>query len=81
MDKPCTHIFAECPDECTSFNYRATVITDKARREINRGNIVRFVAATVAFMAFFLGILVAVATIYPQAARNWQAVVTANQEQ
>lgn len=80
MDKPCVHVFAECPDECTSYLYRATEITARARRELRDDSVVRFAGMTVGFMALIFGLLVLVATIYPQAARQWHATIIANQE-
>lgn len=80
-ERPCVHVFAPCPNECTSFNYRATIITDKTRRELRWSMIRNFIALTVAFIVVGGSVLLLIASIYPQAARNISNYKTAMEQQ
>jgi hypothetical protein len=79
-DRPCVHLFAPCPDECQSYLYRATEITERARRELRRDRNTNFAVMFFFALALEAGLLIGGVSIWQAGAENWSSTIIANSE-
>ena len=76
----CTHVFAPCPDECTSYLYRATEITAKAKRELDRDRITNFFGMVFVALLLELGLLIGGVSIWQAGAANISNTISQNKD-
>jgi hypothetical protein len=76
----CTHVFAPCPDECTSYLYRATEITTKAKLELSRDRITKFAVMFFIAVALEAGLLIGGVSIWQAGAANISNTISQNKD-
>lgn len=73
--RDCTHVFAPCPDDCTSHNYRTIPVID-LDMQAARSERTDLVVLGIWVPIFILGLLIFGVSIW-QGPENWRAVIAA----